>query len=80
MTNDPVKAAADKVCGSETDLVSPPDAPRYYAEAAASVALKPIQEWWGRIWTTYADSNDHEARIVRGILLEVSPHLGFLQV
>lgn len=78
MTN-PVTAAANKVLGPETAFVSPPDAPRHYAEAGASAALDPIREWWGRIWTTYEGSDDHESRIIRGILLELTPHLGGVQ-
>lgn len=79
MTNDPAKVAANKVLGPEIDLVSPPDAPRHYAEAAANAALDPIREWWGRIWTTYEGSDDHESRVIRGMLLEMSIYLGFLK-
>ncbi len=48
--------------------------PKTHCEvAAAREALKPVQEWYGRILTTYEDSDDHESQVVRSMLAELAP-------
>ncbi len=70
--SDPVREAVDRA------WVDTDGGPAYYSSMtdamfeAAGEALEPVQEWYGRIHTTYEGQDDHESRTVLAMLADLA--------